>query len=385
VDDDGHAEVADGGHRRGGEHTAQVDVTHATIMAMPRPDCPRRTTVPTDHPTARVLVCPDSFKGTFSAREVARALARGVAEAGGVAVELPLADGGEGTAEVLLDALGGRWVPARVSGPLGDPVDARLAVLADGRTAVVDVAAASGLPLVPEDRRDAERASSRGTGLLVARAVAEGARTVLVACGGSATTDGGYDAVRAIQEAGGLRGADLVVLSDVTTAFEDAAVVFAPQKGAGPDAVDRLTGRLHRRAGSYPRDPRGVPRTGAAGGLAGGLWAFFGAELTSGVDRVLDAVGFDAAVDGVDGVHGVDAIITGEGRLDEQSARGKVVSGVLRRARGRPVHVCAGQVTLDPDAVRALGISSTRTTPTVEDLVRAGAEITRLTGSATPR
>ncbi|NEK57927.1 glycerate kinase [Geodermatophilus sabuli] len=325
-----------------------------------------------------MLVCPDSFKGTFTAREAALALARGVAQGGGSAVVLPLADGGEGTAETLLDALGGRWVTARVSGPLGEEVEARSALLADGRTAVVDVAAASGLPLVPEDRRDAERASSRGTGQLIARAVAQGARTVLVACGGSATTDGGYDAAQAILEAGGLRGAELVVLSDVTTPFEDAARVFGPQKGAAPDAVDRLTGRLHSRADGYPRDPRGVPRTGAAGGLAGGLWAFFGAELTSGIDRVLDAVGFDAALEGVE------AVITGEGRLDEQSAHGKVVSGVLRRAAGRPVHVCAGQVALTPDAARGLGIRSTTTASTVADLVRAGARIARRTAASAP-
>jgi glycerate kinase len=326
-----------------------------------------------DPRSPRVLVCPDSFKGTFPAREVASALARGIEAAGGRPVILPLADGGEGTAETLLDAVGGRWIPMAARGPLGAPVSARLALLADGRTAVVDVAAASGLPLVPEEDRDAERASSYGTGQLVARAVSEGARTVYVACGGSATTDGGEGAVQAIVESGGLRGARLVVLSDVTTPFEDAAAVFGPQKGATPAAVARLTDRLQHLAARYPHDPRGVARSGAAGGLAGGLWSFFDAKLTSGIDAVMDAVGFDAAVGRAD------AVITGEGRLDDQSTEGKVVSGVLRRAQGRPVYVCAGQVALASDAARDAGIRAALVTSTLEALCQAGHDITRLT------
>lgn len=328
-----------------------------------------------DPRSPQVLVCPDSFKGTFPAREVASALARGIEGAGGRAEILPLADGGEGTAETLLDAVGGTWIPMTASGPLGAPVSARLALLADGRTAVVDVAAASGLPLVPEEDRDAEQASSYGTGQLVARAVREGARTVYVACGGSATTDGGEGAVQAILDGGGLRGAHLVVLSDVTTPFEEAAAVFGPQKGATTAAVARLTDRLHRLAADYPRDPRGVARSGAAGGLAGGLWSFFDAELTSGIDAVMDAVGFDAAVGRAD------VVITGEGRLDDQSTQGKVVSGVLRRAAGRAVHVCAGQVAIPLEAVERLGIHSARVTPTIEALCRAGSDITRLAGT----
>jgi glycerate kinase len=326
----------------------------------------------------RVLVCPDSFKGTFPAREVASALARGIEAAGGHPVTLPLADGGEGTAETLLDAVGGRWIPLTAGGPLGAPVPARLALLADGDTAVVDVAAASGLPLVAEEDRDAERASSYGTGQLVAAAVAEGARTVFVACGGSATTDGGEGAVQAILDGGGLRGAHLVVLSDVTTPFEEAAAVFGPQKGATPAAVDRLTDRLHRLADRYPKDPRGVARSGAAGGLAGGLWSFFDAELTSGIDAVMDAVGFDAALGRTD------AVITGEGRLDDQSTQGKVVSGVLRRAGGRPVYVCAGQVALAPDAAREAGIRAALVTPTLEALYRAGGDIARMVTGLPP-
>jgi glycerate 2-kinase len=320
----------------------------------------------------QVLLCPDSFKGTFPAREVAAAVARGVEEAGGRPVVLPLADGGEGTAETLLDAVGGRWVDVTATGPLGEPVPARLALLADGRTAVVDVAAASGLPLVAPEDRDAERATSYGTGELIARAVGEGAHTVYVACGGSATTDGGQGAVEAVLAAGDLRGTRLVVLSDVTTPFEEAAAVFGPQKGATPEAVERLTDRLHQLAAGYPRDPRGLARSGAAGGLAGALWSFFHAELTSGIDAVMDAVGFD------DACRRADVVVTGEGHLDDQNTRGKVVSGVLRRALERPVYVCAGQVALPDDAVREAGIRAALVTPTIEDLVRAGTRITRM-------
>lgn len=319
-----------------------------------------------------VLLCPDSFKGTFPAREVAAALARGVQEAGGRPVLLPLADGGEGTAQALLDAVGGVWIEVTATGPLGEPVPARLVLLADGRTAVVDVAAASGLPLVAPEERDAEGATSYGTGELIARAVREGACTVYVACGGSATTDGGHGAVQAVVAGGGLKGARLVVLSDVTTPFEEAATVFGPQKGAAPDAVGRLTEHLHRLAAGFPRDPRGLARSGAAGGLAGGLWAFFDAELTSGIDAVMDVVGFD------DASRRAAAVVTGEGRLDDQSMRGKVVSGVVRRAVGRPVYVCAGQVALPDEAVREAGLREALVTPELEDLVRAGARITRM-------
>jgi glycerate kinase len=328
---------------------------------------------PSDRPGPRVLLCPDSFKGTFSAEVVTAALAEGVRSAGGAPQELPLADGGEGTASALRDVLGGDWVVCDVSGPLGDVVSARFALLDDGTTAVLDVASASGLPLVDEERRDAELASTYGTGQLIARAIAEGARRVLVACGGSATTDGGDGAVRALLDAGGIRGATLVALTDVTTAFEDAAVVFAPQKGATPPQVRRLTERLHQLADSCPRDPRGIPRTGAAGGLAGGLWAFFEAQLVSGIDHVLDAVGFDAAATSAD------VIITGEGRLDAQSAQGKVVSGVLRRARGLPVHVTAGQIALSEDDWTSLGITRAHAASALTDLTAAAHAITRST------
>lgn len=317
----------------------------------------------------RVLICPDSFKGTYSARAVADALAAGVRQAGGTPVCLPLADGGEGTAEVLLELLGGRWLDADVTDAVGRRRTAGFALLADGRTAVVDVAAASGLTIVPEAERNAETASSYGTGELISVAVRAGARRVLVACGGSATTDGGEGALRAIASAGGLRGTELVVLCDVRTVFERAAEVFAPQKGADAASVIRLTARLHRLAASWPRDPRGVPYTGAAGGLSGGLWGVLGASLTSGIDAVLDAAGFE------DHLAGADVIITGEGRLDSQSAEGKVISGVLSRAGAVPVHVTAGQVTLLDEDLAALGVTQAHVTPTAREMTAAAAAI----------
>ena len=211
---------------------------------------------------------------------------------------MPAADGGEGTMEALLAALGGELVSAPAHDPLGRPIEASYARLADGDTAVVEVARASGLSLVAERERDAEAASTAGTGELVAAAAAGGARRVLVAAGGSATTDGGAGAIEAIEAAGGLGKAKLEVLCDVSIPFERAAEVFAPQKGADPAAVARLTARLVARAGALPRDPRGRAMTGAAGGLSGGLWAAFAARLVPGAAYVLGLLGFDRCAGG---------------------------------------------------------------------------------------
>ncbi|HEV2815006.1 MAG TPA: glycerate kinase, partial [Solirubrobacteraceae bacterium] len=243
----------------------------------------------------RVLVAPDKFKGTLRAEEVAAAVGRGLERAGLEPPDLcPIADGGDGTLSVLVAALGGETAGTEAYDPRGRLVRAGFALLEDGGTAIVEVAEASGLARVPEGERDAEAASTYGTGQLVAAAIDAGAQVVLVAAGGSATTDAGWGALEAIRERGGLRGARLVVLCDVRTPFEQAAVRFAPQKGADPAAVARLSARLAARALELPRDPRGVPMTGAAGGLAGGLWAAFGARLEPGAPFVLDALGFDA-------------------------------------------------------------------------------------------
>jgi glycerate 2-kinase len=302
-----------------------------------------------------VLVAPDSFKGTFSAVEVAEALARGLERAGVPADRCPVADGGEGTVEVLLAAVGGRTVRVPVHDPLGRPIEAELALLGDaGDRALLEMAAASGLGLLAEQERDPWAATTYGTGELIAAAAASGAREILVAVGGSATVDGGRGALEAIAHAGGLRGARIVVLSDVQTPWERCAAVYGPQKGADPPMVERLAARLDAYAGELPRDPRGVPMTGAAGGLSGGLWAALDAELEPGAPYVLDAVGFDARA------REARAVIAGEGRLDEQSGMGKIVGEIAARARaaGVPVHAVVGGNELDPAEAERIGIRS---------------------------
>jgi glycerate kinase len=318
-----------------------------------------------------VLVAPDSFKGTMSAETVAEAIGRGLSKAGAEVSLCPVADGGEGTLQALLPALGGEPVTVTVSDPLGRPVRAVFG-LARGRrgsaTAIVESAAASGLGLVRESERDAFGSSSAGTGELIMAARAEGARELLVAVGGSATTDGGAGAIRAIRDGGGLDGARLVVLCDVRTPFEDAARVFGPQKGASVDDVRRLTKRLHALARSFERDPRGVPMTGAAGGLAGGLWAELGAELAPGAAFVLDAIGFDVRM------RAARAVVTGEGRLDTQSLAGKLVSEIATRARqaGVPCHAIVGRRELDSFGARVLDLQTVLEASTPRQLTAAG-------------
>ena len=313
---------------------------------------------------APVLVCPDAFKGTLRATQVASAIGRGLERAGLEPPDLcPIADGGEGTLEVLLTALGGETAAATVRDPLGRPVQAGYALIEDGGTAIVEVAQASGLHL--GDGR-AEEASSAGTGELVAHAIDAGAEVVLIAAGGSATTDGGDGAIQAIEAAGGLRGAQLVVLCDVRTPFEEAAARFGPQKGADPAAVKRLTARLHALAQTWPRDPRGRPMTGAAGGLSGGLWAALGARLEPGAPFVLDVLDFD------DRLNAARAVITGEGRIDATSLEGKAVGEVTRRAHeaGVGVHAVVGADALG--SARA-GLHTIREAGTLE-AIEAAAE-----------
>jgi glycerate 2-kinase len=292
-----------------------------------------------------ILIAPDSFKGTFSAPEVARAVGDGL-QAAGHPVELcPVADGGEGTLEVLVGALGGELASTTASDPLGRPVEASFGLCPVGRriTGVVETAAAGGLGLIEPGDRDPLAATTYGTGELIMAALEAGADEVYLGVGGSASTDGGSGALRAIEEHGGLRGARLTVLCDVRTPFEDAARVFGPQKGAGPDQVKRLTARLGRLARGWRRDPRGVALTGAAGGLSGGLWAALGAELVPGAAFVLDRLDFDSRM------RAARAVVTGEGRLDRQSLAGKAISEVATRARqsGVPCHAIVGRQELD--------------------------------------
>jgi glycerate 2-kinase len=316
-----------------------------------------------------VLVAPDSFKGTFSATEVAAAIGRGLERAGRPVDLCPVADGGEGTLDALAAGLGAERLTASVTDPLGRAIEAEFGLAGD--VALVDTAAASGLSLIAEADRDAVGASTAGTGELIAASIEAGARTVYLGVGGSATTDGGAGAIKALQRAGGLDGVELVVLCDVRTPFEDAARVFAPQKGADPGDVKRLTARLHAMARRLDRDPRGVPMTGAAGGLSGGLWGAFGAELVPGAAFVLDQVGFDARM------RAARAVVTGEGRLDMQSLVGKVVSEVATRARqsGVPCHAVVGSRELDSMGARILDLDRVIEASTLEELEAAGTSL----------
>ncbi len=290
------------------------------------------------------LACPDKFKGTLGAAEAAAAMAAGLATAGFDDVtELPLADGGEGTLDTLLAASGGSRRSATVTGPLGDPVQAEWGLLPGG-VAVIEMARASGLGLVA-GRSDPLRASTRGTGELIAGAIRAGARRVIVGVGGSATTDGGLAALEVLGWSFG--ATPVTVACDVSTSFLDAATVFAPQKGATEAQVALLTRRLALLADQYAErtgvDVRDLPGSGAAGGLAGGL-AAIGAELEPGFDVVAGAAGLESALEGME------LVVTGEGRLDAGSFEGKVVGGVVEWATdaGVPhVAVIAGQVTDD--------------------------------------
>jgi len=318
---------------------------------------------------ARVLVAPDSFKGTFDAPTVAEAIASGLEQAGWEADRCPVADGGEGTMALLVQALDGELVAVAASDPLGRPVDCHFGLVRD--TAIVEMAQASGLARVAPEERDAWRASTRGTGELILAAVAAGAREILVAVGGSATTDGGAGAIEAIHQGGGLGDASLAVLCDVDYAYEDAARVFGPQKGADPATVRRLDRRLRDLASRLPRDPRGVRGGGAAGGLSGGLWAAFDAELRPGAAAVLDALRVDERM------RAAALVIAGEGCIDEQSFGGKIVGELVRRshAAGLPIHAVVGSSKLPERALACSGLQRVWIASTLEELSAAGREL----------
>lgn len=325
-------------------------------------------------PERPVLVAPDSFKGTFRASQVAGAIGRGLERAGLMPPDLcPVADGGEGTVEALLPALGGELVAVDATDPLGRPVRASIALLDGGAWALLEMAKASGLGLVGEDERDAWAASTYGTGELIAAAVDAGAREIVVAVGGSATTDGGVGAVEAIQDRGGLSGARIVVLCDVRTPWERVAAVFGPQKGADAEMVARLERRLDALASRLPRDPRGVPMTGCAGGLSGGLWASFRAQLVPGAAWVLDALGFDARM------RAARAVVTGEGKLDPQTLQGKLVGeiGVRTRQAGVPLHAIVGTDRLDGFGKRTIDLQRVCAATTLDEIAAAAEELGR--------
>jgi glycerate 2-kinase len=343
-----------------------------------RPDRGHTAAVPSIHGVPEtILVAPDSFKGTLSAVEVADAIAEGLEQGGRPVDRCPVADGGEGTLEALCVAFGGELRGIEVRDPLDRPVKASFAMVTAARgrkTAIVEMAAASGLALVSEGDRDPVAASTFGTGQLIAAAIEQGAEVVYVGVGGSATTDGGAGAIRALNDAGGIHEAQITVLCDVRTSFQEAARVFGRQKGADEDDVRRLTRRLNDLAGRLARDPRGVPMTGAAGGLSGGLWAAFGAELVPGASFVLDAVEFDRRV------RTARAVVTGEGKLDQQSLAGKLVSEIATRARqgGVPCYAVVGKRELDSFGARVLDLQTVLEAGTPARLRAAGRRLAEL-------
>ena len=339
----------------------------------------------------RIVIAPDSFKGSASALAAANAMALGALAVFPQAevTRVPIADGGEGTVEALVTASHGRLEHRTVRGPLGEPVRAHWGVLGDGRTAVVEMAAASGLTLVPRERRDPRITTTHGTGEIIRAALSEGYSRIVVGIGGSATNDGGAGMARALGirflDSGGadlaeggaalarlaridlsgadprLASAEILVACDVDnplTGPRGASAVYGPQKGATPEMVAQLDAGLDRFARiatiATGRDVAGVPGAGAAGGLGAGLLFFTPAQLRPGVSIVLESVGFDALV------RGADLVITGEGRTDFQTAMGKAPVGVAAaaKAHGVPVVCISGGLGDGADEVLRHGIDA---------------------------
>lgn len=357
----------------------------------------------------KLVFAPDSFKGSLSAEQIVDILqAQAQRHFPGCQTEcVPVADGGEGTVRALVRAGKGELHTMKVHGPLMEMAEAEYGVLADG-TWVFEMAQASGLPMVPPEKRDPRNTTSYGVGELIARALSEGARHILIGIGGSATNDGGMGLLAALgarfagadgaalPPVGGslaavesidLDGldpralkADITVISDVSnplTGPTGATYIYGPQKGATPQIADELeAGMVHyaqKFAALLGRSIADFPGAGAAGGLGAALKGVLGARLRSGIDAVLDAVGFDALLDGAD------LVVTGEGRIDRQTAEfGKVPAGVLNRAtrRGVPVAILAGCVGAGAEAIYDLGpcvILPTVSGPTTLEQAMAGA------------
>lgn len=324
----------------------------------------------------KILLVPDSFKGTLSSRQVCQVMAGQLRRFFPQAQvkSIPVADGGEGSVEAFLAAAGGERRTRTVTGPFGEPVEAFYGILGDGRTAVIEMAACAGLPLA-EGRLNPERATTYGVGELLLAAKEAGCTKAILGLGGSCTNDGGAGAAAALGAkftradgtafvptggtlgeiaaldvspvAQALQGMELTAMCDIDNPLygeAGAAAVFAPQKGADAAMVARLDAGLRHlgqvSARCLGRDFSHLPGAGAAGGLGFGMAAFCGAQLRMGIDAVLDAVGFDSLLPGTD------MVFTGEGKIDSQSARGKVVSGVAVRCRkaGVPVVAVVGQI-----------------------------------------
>jgi glycerate kinase len=325
----------------------------------------------------KILCCPDSLKGVLAARDAAAALALGVRRGGLEACELPLGDGGEGTAAALAAVLGGAWHEVEVDDPLGRRVEARYLVLPDGR-AVVESAEAIGLWRLAPGELDAMRASSAGLGHLIQAAARGGAREILVTLGGSATVDGG-SGLRAALGAAGLPTVPVRVACDVRNPLlgeRGAARAFGPQKGADPAQVVALEERLAAMPELAPFAD--APGAGAAGGLGAAL-AALGAELIPGIELVLEAVGFGGHLGAAR------LVITGEGRVDSTSAEGKVPAGVAIAcaAAGVPCAVFGGVIDEGAEELYRLGATSIlplsgRRSHAREDLLALGEALARL-------
>lgn len=293
----------------------------------------------------KIVIAPDSYKECLSSREVAASMAEAALQVYPTAevVQVPLADGGEGTLDVLAGALGAKVHEARVSDPLGRTIDARFATLGD--IGIIEIAQACGLHLLAPKERNPLIASSRGVGELIMEAYEKGCRRLVIGLGGSATCDGGAGmlAVPGVRDV--LREAAVELLCDVDNPFigpDGAARVFAPQKGASPADVEILEARMadlaHGIAAETGVDVSSIPGAGAAGGLGGALIAYADAEVASGVDMVMLYTHFDAAI------RDADIVFTGEGRSDFQTLNGKVPYGVLRHCRGMKVALLSGAV-----------------------------------------
>ena len=339
----------------------------------------------------KILVAPDSFKGSLTAMEVSENIKRGINKADpGIDVDLlPMADGGEGTVQSLVDATEGEIIEKEVTGPLGERVKAFYGILGGGETAVIEMAAASGLPLVPEGKRDPSKTTTYGTGELIASTLEHGLKKIIIGIGGSATNDAGVGMAQAlgaeildqngkqIEFGGGsldqiaemnlenldsrLNEVEILVACDVDNPLygqDGATYVYAPQKGADKEMVEILDQNLRHfnqiAINELNKDPNQISGAGAAGGLGAGLVVFLDAELKAGVDIVLEIIDFEKRL------KGVDLVITGEGRLDGQSIYGKTPVGVSRSAAKKdiPVIAVAGTLGSGVEKVTDHGISA---------------------------
>ncbi|XJZ26191.1 glycerate kinase [Bacillota bacterium Lsc_1132] len=339
----------------------------------------------------KIVIAPDSFKESLTAMEVAEAIEKGMKRVLPDAdfIKVPMADGGEGTVQSLVDATDGEIIARSVTGPLGERVDAFFGMLGNGKTAVIEMAAASGLHLVPADKRNPLLTTTKGTGELILAALDHGAQHIIIGIGGSATNDGGAGMAKAlgaklldengeeIGDGGGtlnqlakidctdldprLNSIKIEVACDVDnplTGERGASAIFGPQKGATPAMVEQLDANLGHFAVIIERDLgksiKNVSGAGAAGGLGGGLLAFLPAELKRGVDIVIEATGLaKMAAD-------ADFVITGEGKIDRQTIFGKTPIGVAKAAKkyGVPVIALAGNVAEDSSVVHEHGIDA---------------------------